>query len=81
MGALIGMIEMVLHNNVFKFQEENYIQTDGTAIGSKLGRNYACTYMGEWEKQLLRNSTHKPYTFLGYADDVFGIWTGSEQEL
>ena len=79
--ALIGMIEMVLDNNVFKFQEENYIQTDGTAIGSKLGRNYACTYMGEWEKQLLRNSTQKPYTFLRYVHDIFGIWTGSEQEL
>ena len=79
--ALIGMIELVLDNNIFKFQENKYLQTDGTAIGSKLGRNYACTYMGEWEKQLLKNSTHKPYIFLRYVDDIFGIWTGSEQGL
>ena len=39
----MAMIKTVLENNVFEFEE--YIQTEGVAIGSKLGRNVARTYM------------------------------------
>ena len=51
---LIEVNELVLDNNNFQLGENrNYIQTDGTAIGSKLGRDFACTYMGAWEQELL----------------------------
>jgi hypothetical protein len=52
---IIKLIDLVLSNNNFKFKEKDYIQTEGTAIGSKLGMNYTCTctYMGEWGKRPL----------------------------
>ena len=52
---VIELGRMVLDNNEFTFEGENYIQKDGTAIGSKLGKNYACTYMGEWEEEVSKD--------------------------
>ena len=50
--TILTLMDSVLENNLFEFQGKTYIQTEGTAIGSKLGRNYACTYLGSWEKKL-----------------------------
>ena len=48
---MLKVTELVLDNNNFQLgANRNYRQTEGTAIGSKLGRNFACTYMGTWEK-------------------------------
>ena len=78
---ILALLDSVLENNNFAFNGKNYIQTEGTAIGSKLGRNYACTYMGEWEKKLLETCEKKPSLYLRYIDDIFGIWDGTEEEL
>ena len=40
---VMDMIKTVLHNN-FNFGDRNYLQTDGVAIGSRLGKNFACSY-------------------------------------
>ena len=40
------IIELVLDNNIFLFNNTHYIQKDGTAIGSRLGRSYPGTFMG-----------------------------------
>ena len=54
-GEALEMIKIVLDNDNFCAGEsKHYIQINGTAIGSKLVRNYACTYLGEWESELLR---------------------------
>ena len=79
--TILEMMDFVLNNNNFEFNKNNYMQTEGTAIGSKLGRNYACTYMGEWENELLNNSEKKPIIFLRYIDDIWGIWQHGESEL
>ena len=79
--AVIDMMKVVLENNIFEFGEDKYLQTEGTAIGSKLGKNFACTYMGRWEDQLRKTCSKKPLTFLRYIDDIFGIWEYTEEEL
>ena len=79
--AVMLMIETVLSNNVFKFGNRYFKQTDGTAIGSKLGKNYACTYMGAWEQELLEQCPRKPTLYLQFVDDIFGVWDGTEEEL
>ena len=79
---VIGMIKTVLNNNNFNLTaDRQFIQTDGTAIGSRLGRNYACTYMGWWERQLLEGARCKPLVYLRYVDDIFGIWMAGQSEL
>ena len=73
-------MDFVLDNNTFRFGNQNYTQKQGTAIGSKLGCNYACTYMGEWEKILLECQP-SPAFFVRYIDDIFGVWLEGEHSL
>jgi uncharacterized protein YggL (DUF469 family) len=46
---VLRMMDMVLENNNFSFNGKHYVQTEGTAIGSHLGMNYASVYLGLWE--------------------------------
>ena len=79
---VLEMIELVLDNNNFNItSDRQYIQTDGTAIGSRLGRNYACTFMGQWERRMMQGDTLKPVVYLRYIDDIFGIWLHGADEL
>ena len=78
--GVMEMIKMVLENNVFGFGETNYLQKEGIAIGSRLGKNFACTYMRKWDEALLQSEI-KPYFYKRFIDDGFGIWTGSIEEL
>ena len=80
--TVITLISTVLDNSTFTFNNKHYKQTDGTSIGSKLGKNLACTYMGMWEHELLdRCKDSPPLIYFRYIDDIFGIWTGSEEGL
>merc|ERR1712002_1305780 len=82
---LMDLAKLVLENNEFEFQGGNYIQKEGTAIGSKLGKNYACTYMGEWEKEVgvraMAEMGKKPKWWKRFVDDVIGVWKGSKEEF
>ena len=79
---VLEMINLVLDNNHFRLTtDQQFIQTDGTAIGSRLGRNYACAYMGQWEKRLLEGGQLKPAVYFRYIDDIFGIWLHGRDEL
>ena len=79
---VLEMIKLVLDNNNFSVgNSKHYIQVNGTAIGSKLGRNYACTYLGKWESELLASSELTPFLYLRYVDDIFGIWLHGEDSL
>ena len=78
---VIEMIDLTLENNNFEFIGKHYLQIDGTAIGSRLGMNYASTYMGEWEKNLLSKTKMNPQAHFRYVDDVWGIWLHGEQSL
>ena len=74
------MIENVLDNNVFDFNGKEYIQTEGLAIGSRLGKNFACAYMRRWDAEL-KNSEKRPILYKRFIDDGFGIWTRSVGDL
>ena len=67
------MIQTVLDSNVFGSDSTSYVQTEGIAIGSRLGKNFACSYMRKWDEEL-ENSLF----FQGFIDDAFGLWTEGE---
>ena len=54
---------------------------EGTGIGSRLGMNYACTYMGSSEDTLFNHCSNRPLQFWRYVDDIWGIWTHGEKTL
>ena len=55
------------------------------AIGSKMRKNYACTYMGRWEKEVGEEAERvigkKPKWWKRFVDDVFGVWRGTKEEF
>ncbi|XP_060559766.1 uncharacterized protein LOC132719850 [Ruditapes philippinarum] len=50
------LLNIVLHNNCFDFNDQSYLQTMGTAMGSPMAPSYASLVMGRLEEQFL-NST------------------------
>lgn len=70
---VLRLLDVVLENNTFTFNNTPFIQTKGTAIGSQLGMNYACTCIGEWEKSAFEKGTETPNTYFRYVDDCWGI--------
>jgi hypothetical protein len=82
---LLDLADQVLSGNEIEFEGQRAIQVDGTTIGSKLGNNYACTFMGELEERTQRKSEIevgiKPLQWVRFVDDGFGVWKGSEREF
>lgn len=72
---LIKLMDFVLKNNNFSFNGQHYIQAQGTAMGTKMAPSYACLFMGDLEQRILDNSPDKPYLWVRFIDDIFGIWT------
>ena len=77
---VLRMMDMVLENNNFSFNGKHYVQTEGTAIGSRLGMNYTSVYLGSWENILFENSKTKPI-FFRFVDDVWGLWSDGLDSL
>ena len=75
------MTELVLKRNVFEFSNKYFIQTSGTAIGTKLAPGYANLFLSIFERNMLNQYPIKPSIWLRYVDDIFMIWNDSEDKL
>ena len=75
------MVEFVLKNNVFEFNNQIKQQISGTAIHNKCPPTYACIFMDKVETEFLETQTDKPFWWVGYIDDVFFIWTQGQEKL
>ena len=78
---LTDLLEIVLKNNTFEFNDLYFKQIHGTAMGTKLAPAYANTFMGHLENQFLQNEPHKPTYYRRFIDDIFMIWPHSTNDL
>ena len=78
---LLKMAEFVLKNNFFEFDTNVYQQISGTAIETKFAPPYACIFMDQLEIKFLENQNLKSLVWFRYLDDIFFIWTHSEENL
>ena len=78
---LILLINFVLTHNNFVFNDENYIQLNGTAMGTKMGPGYACLFMGKFELDFLKEVPFSPIFWKRFIDDIFLIWTHGEEKF
>lgn len=78
---LIELLTINLKRNDFVFNEKFYLQIKGTAMGKRFAPAYANIYMANWELEVLKKCKIKPFTYLRYLDDIWGIWTGSREEF
>ena len=68
------MLGLILNENSFQFNGENFLQTHGTAMGTKMAVSFANIFMAEIETKLIQQSDTKPREWKRYIDDVFSLW-------
>ena len=54
------MLSLILQENSFQFNGKDYLQTHGTAMGTKMAVAFANIFMAKIEKEILRQSATKP---------------------
>ena len=62
---------------MYGFDNTSYVQTEEIAIGSTLGKNFACSCMHKWDEEL-GNFVEQPLFYKRFIDDGFGRWTEGE---
>ena len=77
------MMHLILVLNNFIFNNEFFLQIKGTAMGTRAAPNYANIFMGAFERKYIYNSKYYTHIwfYCRYIDDIFLIWTGSQEEL
>ena len=79
---LAQALRLILKENSFQFCGKNYLQTHGTAMGTKMAVAFANIFMGKVETEILSQlRTVKPLTWKRYIDDIFSLWDTSREDL
>ena len=75
------MLRLILKENSFHFNGNNYLQTHGTAMGTKMAVSFANIFMATVEREIISRSVTKPLTWKRYIADVFSLWNVSKNEI
>ena len=87
---ILEAISLILTNNYFEFNNQIYLQLQGTAMGTKMAPTYANMTVGflEWKlyQKLNLTSTKEDCLYIHnnwkrYLDDCFIIWNKNKTEL
>ena len=81
--TLTCLLEKVLKLNNFTFDNHNFIQVKGTAMGTRAAPNFANVYMGRFEDKFVYRTewSHYIIDWVRFIDDIFLIWKGDESSL
>ena len=79
--SLIKMLTQVLSYNNFQFDGKNYLQTGGTAMGTRVVPSYANIFMNDFEEKHVYTHHLQPLAWYRYIDDIFCLWQHGEEEL
>ncbi|GFR94547.1 hypothetical protein ElyMa_006252000 [Elysia marginata] len=78
---LCNLIQHILTLNFLQFEDNLWLQTHGTAMGTSMAPSYANLFMGALEGKMLNSSPHQPLIWLRYLDDIYLIWTHGSSTL
>uniref|UniRef100_A0A1A8LVX6 Reverse transcriptase domain-containing protein n=1 Tax=Nothobranchius pienaari TaxID=704102 RepID=A0A1A8LVX6_9TELE len=78
---IIQLLDINLRRNDFEFNGNYFLQTKGTAMGKKFAPAYANIFMAQWEAEALHRCPKKPLHYVRYLDDVWGVWTHSQEDF
>ena len=68
--------------NFFSFNNEYYGQIGGVAMGSKMGPNCACLFVGYVKQEICEQySRFTPQLYKRYIDDIVGVASCTREEL
>ncbi|CAJ0931627.1 unnamed protein product [Ranitomeya imitator] len=75
----IDLLNLVLRENFFLFEDDFFVQTCGTAMGSNVAPAYANLYMDNFEREYVYANPifqQNAIVWYRYIDDIFCIWQG-----
>ncbi len=75
--SLCLLAKIILENNAFVFNGQNWRQSLGVAMGVKVSPELCDITIFHMEKELLKSCENDMFLWKRYRDDVFAIWTGS----
>ena len=75
---LSEMLSLILLENSFQFNLKDYLQTHGTAMGTKMAVAFANIFMAKTEKELIQTEDLLEKV---YIDDVISVWDTSRNEI
>ena len=80
-ASLCKLLELVLTTNNFLFDNKEYLQIGGTAMGTKLAPSFANLFMGHFEDKYVYSYPLQPFIWKRFIDDIFFVWTYGQDEL
>ena len=77
------MLRLILRENSFQFVGKNYLQVQGTAIGTKMAVAFANIFMSAIQIEIINKSPPKPLVSLWkrFIDDIFSLWNVDKGEV
>ena len=72
--SLKKLLHLVLTTNNFKFDNKDFLQVGGTAVGTKLAPSFASLFMGYFEEKFVYTYRLQPLLWKRFIDDIFFIW-------
>ncbi len=79
--SLVELLGHILELNNFQFDDQNYLQVGGTAMGTRVAPSLANIFMGDFEAKHIDNYRLKPQLVCRFIDDLFILWPHGEEEL
>ena len=79
-SCLVEALQICLESNNSWFNNKHYLQIDGTAQGPHMSCSYADIVMAKYDKEAM-DYYSPPEIWKRFRDDVFMVWTQSEDEL
>ena len=73
--AIVSGLKLLMHNNMFKFGDCTFLQTDGTAMGTPPAPPVAQISYGTHELNFVPEFVPNLKFYSRYIDDVIGIYT------
>ena len=80
-NMLAELTKLVLEGNVFEFGPNFYIQTHGTAMGTRMAPNLSNIFMHLFETKHIPNAPIVPIIWKRYIDDILAIFVCDTEEL
>ncbi|XP_077134800.1 uncharacterized protein LOC143788791 [Ranitomeya variabilis] len=81
---IVDLLGFILKHNFFLFDRNFYLQVSGVAMGARCAPALANLFLGWWELTRVFVSTwfkSKVRCWFRFIDDVFFIWSGTQEEL
>ena len=79
-NCLLEALELCLSCNNSIFNNENYLQTDGTAQGPHMSCSYADIAIADFDKEASEYHL-TPTTWKRFRDDIFVLWPHGRESL